>query len=147
MPLFLTLTEVNIWKGSAKPRPGAAPLVRRDLPSPLSSWRVRFEVCSLQSCAKPFVSRSHLHAHSPSLSSPCVTIQKPLYGVGFYSNHRSTHLSIGSSPSLQGHSTGALSQCIPLHPTSIHSVAERTWMFLPHFDVICIQSLNRRTAT
>ena len=48
------------------------------------------------------------------------------FGVGFHSNRPSIDPSVGSPPSLRGHSTGALSLCIPAKPRLRRCVAEQT---------------------
>ena len=48
--------------------------------------------------------------------SQCDSCKGPRFSVGFHSNRLSIDPSVGSPPSLRGHSTGALSLCIPAKP-------------------------------
>ena len=107
-----------------KPRSGVASLARHDLPS-RAAVMLTCAVCSLLRASCLF-SRSH-PPPPPLFVSPfpfpfstgfvqCDSCKGPRFGVGFHSNRPIIDPSVGSPPSLRGHSTGALSLCIPAKP-------------------------------
>ena len=88
------------------------------------SFRLRlqsFIFASAKFSAYPLVIRRgmqrgrHLVLYPSRCLEPSSLSARP-FGVGFHSNRPSIDPSVGSPPSLRGHSTGALSLCIPAKP-------------------------------
>lgn len=93
-------------------------------------------ICSLL-CERCLFSPSHctLPFLSPSPSSPCFPLfpsplayAGPHYGVGFDNNRPSINPSVGSPPSLQSYSTGALS--VALHSSQTPPLFEQTLTYV-----------------